>query len=111
MKKMKALGTRHCFNQIANSKHSLLEMKPLDHAVSIDENERTVTVEPGMSYGQLAPYLDSKGWALHNLASLPHISVAGSCATAARMASGEQQRQSFLPRLLRLRWSPRRAMC
>ena len=80
--KFKALGTRHCFNQIANSKHALLEMKPLDHAVSIDENERTVTVEPGMSYGQLAPYLDSKGWALHNLASLPHISVAGSCATA-----------------------------
>ena len=80
--KMKALGTRHCFNQIANSKHALLEMKPLDHAISIDENERTVTVEPGMSYGQLAPYLDSKGWALHNLASLPHISVAGSCATA-----------------------------
>ncbi len=80
--KLKALGTRHCFNQIANSKFALLEMKPLDHAISIDENERTVTVEPGMSYGQLAPYLDSKGWALHNLASLPHISVAGSCATA-----------------------------
>jgi xylitol oxidase len=80
--KMKALGTRHCFNQIANSKLALLEMKPLDHAISIDENERTVTVEPGMSYGQLAPYLDAKGWALHNLASLPHISVAGSCATA-----------------------------
>ena len=80
--KMKALGTRHCFNQIANSKYALLEMKPLDHAIAIDENERTVTVEPGMSYGQLAPYLDSKGWALHNLASLPHISVAGSCSTA-----------------------------
>jgi xylitol oxidase len=80
--KMKALGTRHCFNQIANSTHALLEMKPLDHAISIDENERTVTVEPGMSYGQLAPYLDAKGWALHNLASLPHISVAGSCSTA-----------------------------
>ena len=79
---MKALGTRHCFNQIANSTHALLEMKPLDHAISIDENERTVTIEPGMSYGQLAPYLDSKGWALHNLASLPHISVAGSCSTA-----------------------------
>src|SRR5882757_1742581 len=80
--KMKALGTRHCFNQIANSKYALLEMKPLDHAISIDENERTVMVEPGMSYGQLAPYLDSKGFALHNLASLPHISVAGSCSTA-----------------------------
>ena len=92
--KMKALGTRHCFNQIANSKHALLEMKPLDHAISIDENERTVTVEPGMSYGQLAPYLDAKGWALHNLASLPHISVAGSCSTATH-GSGDNNPQSF----------------
>ena len=35
-----------------------------------------------MSYGQLCPYLDGKGFALHNLASLPHISVAGACSTA-----------------------------
>ena len=35
-----------------------------------------------MSYGQLCPYLHEKGFALHNLASLPHISVAGACATA-----------------------------
>ena len=36
----------------------------------------------GVRYGQLAPYIDGKGYALHNLASLPHISVAGACATA-----------------------------
>jgi alditol oxidase len=80
--KLKALGTRHCFNKIADSTHALLAMKPLDHAIALDPEARTVTVEPGMSYGQLAPYLDSKGFALHNLASLPHISVAGSCSTA-----------------------------
>jgi xylitol oxidase len=80
--KLKALGTRHCFNKIADSAHALLAMKPLDHAIDLDAKARTVTVEPGMSYGQLAPYLESKGFALHNLASLPHISVAGSCTTA-----------------------------
>jgi alditol oxidase len=79
---LKAIGTRHCFNKIADSTHALLAMKPLDHATSLDTDARTVTLEPGMSYGQLAPYLDSKGFALHNLASLPHISVAGSCSTA-----------------------------
>jgi xylitol oxidase len=35
-----------------------------------------------MSYGQLSPELDGKGFALHNLASLPHISIAGACSTA-----------------------------
>ena len=42
---------------------------------------RTVTVEAGITYGQLCPQLDQQGFALHNLASLPHISVAGGCAT------------------------------
>jgi xylitol oxidase len=35
-----------------------------------------------MKYGELAPYLHQNGYALHNLASLPHISIAGACATA-----------------------------
>ncbi|MGZ3944637.1 MAG: D-arabinono-1,4-lactone oxidase, partial [Mucilaginibacter sp.] len=43
---------------------------------------RTVTVESGIKYGELAPYLHQHGWALHNLASLPHISVGGSITTA-----------------------------
>jgi xylitol oxidase len=41
-----------------------------------------VTVGAGVKYGQLAPYIDGHGFALHNLASLPHVSVAGACATA-----------------------------
>ena len=49
----------------------------MDRVVALDPAARTVTVEAGMSYGQLCPYLHEKGFALHNLASLPHISVAG----------------------------------
>jgi xylitol oxidase len=48
-----------------------------------------VTVDAGMSYGQLCPYLHEKGFALHNLASLPHISIAGACSTATH-GSGEK---------------------
>ena len=48
-----------------------------------------MTVAAGISYGQLCPYLESKGFALHNLASLPHISVAGACTTATH-GSGEK---------------------
>jgi xylitol oxidase len=80
--KVKALGTRHCFNDIADSKHHLLSTKELNKIVSIDELNKTVTIEGGMNYGQLCPLLEAKGFALHNLASLPHISVAGACTTA-----------------------------
>src|SRR5207302_4165185 len=79
---LKVLGTRHCFNKIADSNHHLLSLKSMDKVIALDPEARTVTLEAGMSYGQLCPYLDSKGFALHNLASLPHISVAGSCSTA-----------------------------
>ena len=48
----------------------------------MDKAVRTVTVGAGVTYGQLAPYIDAQGFAVHNLASLPHVSVAGACATA-----------------------------
>ncbi len=86
--KLKVLGTRHCFNDIADSTQSLLSLKPMDKVVALDPGAHTVTVEAGVTYGQLCPYLDGRGFALHNLASLPHISVAGACSTATH-GSGE----------------------
>ena len=82
---MRALGTRHCFNGIADSPHALVSLKPMDRVISLEPKASTVTVEAGVNYGRLGPYLHEKGFALHNLASLPHISVAGACARG-RMA-------------------------
>jgi len=87
--RLKVLGTRHCFNSIADSRDQFLSLKGMDKVVGLDPDTRTVTVEAGMTYGQLCPYLDEKGWALHNLASLPHISIAGACSTATH-GSGEK---------------------
>jgi xylitol oxidase len=87
--KLKVLGTRHCFNAIADSKDDFLSLKPMDEVLALDPVARTITVGAGMTYGRLAPLLDSKGFALRNLASLPHISVAGSCSTATH-GSGEK---------------------
>jgi xylitol oxidase len=86
---LKVLGTRHCFNNIADSTHDFLSLKSMDQVVALDSDARTVTVDGGMTYGQLCPYLDAKGFALHNLASLPHISIAGACSTATH-GSGEK---------------------
>jgi xylitol oxidase len=87
--KVKVLGTRHCFNSIADSRYNLLSLKPMHEVVALDPVARTVTVDAGITYGQLCPYLDSKGFALHNLASLPHISIAGAISTATH-GSGEK---------------------
>jgi xylitol oxidase len=80
--RLKVLGTRHCFNTIADSPDLLVSLKEMNRVIALDAQARTVTVEGGINYGQLCPYLQEKGFALHNLASLPHISVAGACATA-----------------------------
>jgi len=79
---VKVLGTRHCFNDIADSAYDLLSVREMNQVIALDASARTVTIEGGMSYGQLCPLLEQKGFALHNLASLPHISVAGAAATA-----------------------------
>lgn len=80
--KVKVLGTRHCFNDIADTKDQFISVVGAEEVMSIDAKNKTVTVNGGLKYGQLSPYLHQKGFALHNLASLPHISVAGACATA-----------------------------
>ncbi|MEK7831069.1 MAG: FAD-binding protein, partial [Acidobacteriota bacterium] len=80
--KLRALGTQHCFNKIADSPHQLLSAKKLNRILALDAGKKTVTVEAGVRYGTLGEYLQGKGFALHNLASLPHISVGGSIATA-----------------------------
>jgi len=87
--KLKVLGTRHCFNNIADSTDNFLSLKSMDKVVALEPEARTVTVDAGMTYGQLCPLLHSKGFALHNLASLPHISIAGACSTATH-GSGEK---------------------
>src|ERR1700682_526815 len=58
---LKVLGTRHCFNDIADSKQIFLSLKSMDELVGLDPQARTVTVHAGMTYGQLCPQLHSKG--------------------------------------------------
>ena len=76
-----ALGTRHAFNGIADSQVAQISTLKLND-VTLSPTGDTVTVGAGIRYGDLATILDARGFALHNLASLPHISVGGACATA-----------------------------
>ena len=54
----------------------------MNKLLQVDSEHKTVAVEAGARYGDFAEALHEEGFALKNLASLPHISVAGACATA-----------------------------
>jgi xylitol oxidase len=80
--RVKALGTRHSFNTIADSPGgALISLSELASEVTIDAKAMTVSVTGGTRYGVLAAALQAQGYALHNTGSLPHISVAGATAT------------------------------
>jgi xylitol oxidase len=79
---LRVLGSRHSFNDIADTTGDLVSLHRLPRVFELDRATGTVTVDGGVRYGELCGPLDAAGFALHNLASLPHISVAGACATA-----------------------------
>jgi xylitol oxidase len=91
VQKVRALGTRHSFNDIADSPGVLVDVGALKGDPEIDEERARVRVPAGMSYGELGRYLQARGWALHNLGSLPHISVAGACATGTHGSGATNQ--------------------
>ncbi|MEY2849479.1 MAG: hypothetical protein RI885_2146 [Actinomycetota bacterium] len=77
---LRALGSRHSFNAIADGAEQV-SVARLARELVIDAEASTVTVSAGARYGDFVEQLDAAGWALHNLASLPHISVAGAIST------------------------------
>lgn len=76
------IGTSHCFNHLPDTTGAFVSMRDLDSPIQIDPDSRTVVVGAGLRYADLTEQLHAGGWALSNLASLPHISVAGACSTA-----------------------------
>ncbi|MFC9086244.1 FAD-binding protein [Nocardiopsis dassonvillei] len=89
--RIRALGSGHSFNLVADSDADLVRLDGLPPEAEIDAEDRTVTVTAGTRYAELVTALHGRGFALANLASLPHISVAGSCATGTH-GSGDGQR-------------------
>jgi alditol oxidase len=89
-RQVRAVGSHHSFNDIADAEEQVtLSALPAD--VVVDRDAATVAFGAGLTYGELAGALEREGVALHNLASLPHISVAGAVATATH-GSGDANR-------------------
>jgi len=75
-----AIGTRHSFNAIGDA-DTIIDLSSLDLPVVVDDDAGTVSTSPAASYAQLSSELAARGRALHNLASLPHISIGGAIST------------------------------
>jgi xylitol oxidase len=85
----RVLGSGHSFNRMADTTGDLISLAGLPRVIEISADRRSVRVDGGIRYGDLVPHLDAAGLALHNMASLPHISVAGAVITATH-GSGER---------------------
>ncbi|WP_225852065.1 FAD-binding protein [Micromonospora sp. AMSO12t] len=86
--RLRVVGTGHSFNRLGDTTGDLVSLAGLPATVVLDPDRRAVTVPAAMRYGDLASWLHARGYALANLASLPHISVAGAVATGTH-GSGE----------------------
>ena len=84
--RIRAVGTGHSFNEIADATEARISLRRIPSETVIDGDN--VTVGAATRYGDLAKTLQDAGRALNNLASLPHISVAGAVATAGPLSGG-----------------------
>ncbi|MEU1644286.1 FAD-binding protein [Micromonospora zamorensis] len=80
--RIRAVGSGHSFNRFGDTDGDLVTLAGLPPVVDLDRERGQVTVSGAMRYGDLARHLHTQGYALANLASLPHISLAGAVATA-----------------------------
>ena len=80
--KLRPIGSRHSFNDIADTPGGIVSLRALERRIEIDAAARTVTVDGGITYAELCPVLDRAGWALFNLGSVPDFTIAGAVATS-----------------------------
>ena len=78
---VRALGTGHSFNRIADTAADLISVADLPPVLEVDAERRSLRVSAGLRFGEVVGPLHDAGFALHNLGSLPHISIGGAIAT------------------------------
>ena len=79
--RVRALGTRHSFSDIADTTGTLVSTARLPNEVGVDTSKNVARISAATRYGVAASAIAQAGRSLHNLGSLPHISVAGAIST------------------------------
>ena len=99
--RVRALGSRHSFNDIADSE-VLVETGGLPADIVVDDAAQTITVSAGQPYAAVVGSLHERGLALANLASLPHITIGGAVATGTHGSGDRNQALSAAVRAIEL---------
>jgi xylitol oxidase len=89
--RIRALGAGHSFSAVADTTGTLVRLSRLSRPIKVDASGSTVTVPAGARYSEVVGSVQDAGYALANLASLPHITVAGAVATGTH-GSGDRLR-------------------
>ena len=79
--RVRALGSGHSFNDLIDCPETLVSTRGLPLSVEVDAVAAVAEVPGAATYAEVAAQLHERGWALPNMGSLPHISLAGACAT------------------------------
>ncbi|WP_298885840.1 FAD-binding protein [uncultured Serinicoccus sp.] len=80
-RRVRVLGSRHSFNRVADTTGTLVGLRRLPAELEVDGERRVVRAGAGLTYGEVGARIQEEGWALHAMASLPHITVGGAVAT------------------------------
>ena len=82
--KIRVLGSMHSFNNITKLPQEFngvyISMSNMNQVIKCCRGER-VTIQPGITFGELGEYLHERNFGFHNMASLPHITVGGAIST------------------------------
>ncbi|OLT17591.1 hypothetical protein BJF80_16430 [Serinicoccus sp. CUA-874] len=79
--RVRVLGSRHSFNRVADTTGTLVGLRRLPTGLEVDRERGVVRAGAGLTYGEVGVRIQEEGWALHAMASLPHITVGGAVAT------------------------------
>lgn len=74
-------GPRHSFNDVADTPGDLICLAAFDRQPSLDRDRNQITVSPGLTYGEVGRWLHEREYALANMASLQHVTIAGELVT------------------------------
>ena len=86
--RVRCVGRSHSFTPAADTDGLLMSLARMQDVLAFDDAAGTITVQGGATYTVLNDYLRDKNWAVKNLATLPHFTVAGSISMGTHGSSG-----------------------
>lgn len=97
---VRVLGSGHSFSSLCRSEDTLVSLAFMRNILDVEatgEAEMRVRVEGGATIGDVVKHLAPRGFALRNVPSLPHVTVAGALATSTHGSGLQPGAEGGLP--------------